>query len=318
MTTSPLTPAAGDLRDFPHTPVYRARLFASEFHAQTTDAEWRAGVTLWMKSWDQVPAGSLPTDEVALCRLAELGRDIKTWRKLKAGALRGWHLCDDGRMYHPTVAEGVNKALESKLSQRSKTAKARIAALQKLLEAATTQDKKDSLSAEIEKVKQSLKLIQSQTAKDAVTDPSKPPVSQSVTDPVAESKEKGKLKEKEKEKGLDITEAKASGDKSPPDPELSASDLWKSAVELLTGQGMTDASARTFIGGLRKKFTNDVADSVIQAAVVERPAEARAWLTKACELRASQTPNTRKPAGIHTGFAGMNYEEGVDANGNPQ
>ncbi len=313
MTKPPLTPAAGDLRDFPHTPVYRARLFASEFHAQTTDAEWRAGVTLWMKSWDQVPAGSLPTDEIALCRLAELGRDIKTWRKVKTGALRGWIVCQDGRMYHPTVAEGVNKALESKLSQRSKTAKARIAALQKLLEGATAQDKKDSLAAEIEKVKQSLLLIQSQTRKDTPPHPPDTPVTQSVTDPAAESKEK----EKEKEKGLDITEAKASAADAASDPEPSALDLWKSAVELLVSQGSSDATARTFLGGIRKQFTNPVADSVIQAAAVERPVGARAWMVAACTARASQTPKTRKADGMHTGFDKQNFLEGVDEHGQP-
>ena len=32
-------------------------------------------MTLWLKAQDQVPAGSLPGDDVELCRLAELGRD---------------------------------------------------------------------------------------------------------------------------------------------------------------------------------------------------------------------------------------------------
>ena len=34
------------------------------------------GGTLWLKSWDQVPAGSLPDDDVDLCRLAELSGGI--------------------------------------------------------------------------------------------------------------------------------------------------------------------------------------------------------------------------------------------------
>lgn len=313
---TPLTPAAGDLRDFPHTPVYRARLFASEFHAQTTDAEWRAGVTLWMKSWDQVPAGSLPTDEVALCRLAELGRDIKTWRKVKAGALRGWIVCQDGRMYHPTVAEGVNHALEVKAAQRSKTAAARIASLQKKLVAATDTDEKQRLTAEIEKVQQTVKQAQSLTARPSVTDPPKQAVTKSVTDPVAESKEKEREGEG-KEKGLDITEAKASAACAATDPEPSASDLWKSAVELLVSQGSSDATARTFLGGIRKQFTNPVADSVIQAAAVERPVGARAWMVAACAARASQTPRTRKADGMHSGFDQQNFLEGVDEHGQP-
>jgi len=107
--TSPPVPADLDLRDFLFMPIDIARLFDSEFHAQSSDAEWRAGVTLWLKSYHQVPASSIPDDDVACARLAELGRDVKAWRKVKAAALRGWIKCDDGRLYHPVVAE---KALE--------------------------------------------------------------------------------------------------------------------------------------------------------------------------------------------------------------
>lgn len=106
----PLVPAEVELRDFPFTPILRSRLFGSEFHANATDAEWRAGVTLWLKSWDQVPAGTLPPGEVELCRLAELGRDLEAWRALSPRALHGWKLCSDGRLHHAVVAEGVLKA----------------------------------------------------------------------------------------------------------------------------------------------------------------------------------------------------------------
>jgi len=54
----------------------------------------------WMKAWHQVPAGSLPNDDASLCHLAGLGRDVKTWKKIRADALRGFSLCDDGRLYH--------------------------------------------------------------------------------------------------------------------------------------------------------------------------------------------------------------------------
>lgn len=107
---APPVPPEVDLRDFAFTPVFRARLFGSSFHARSSDAEWRAGVTLWLKSWDQVPAGSLPDDDIDLCRLAELGRDMKTWAEVKAGAMRGWQKCSDGRLYHSVVAEGVMEA----------------------------------------------------------------------------------------------------------------------------------------------------------------------------------------------------------------
>lgn len=116
----PLVHEDCDLRDFPFTPLYRARLFGSSFHARANDAEWRAGVTLWLKSWDQVPAGTLPDDDIDLCRLAELGRDLKTWKKIKQGAMRGWVKCSDGRMHHTVVAEGVLEAWEKRKSAKSK------------------------------------------------------------------------------------------------------------------------------------------------------------------------------------------------------
>ncbi len=131
----PLVPPEVDLRDFAFTPIFRGRLFGSSFHARASDAAWRAGVTLWLKSWDQVPAGTLPDDEIDLCRLAELGRDVKEWRKVEKEALWGWYKCSDGRLHHKTVAEGVTEAWERKKSQRDRTAAARAKKLsQRLLQ----------------------------------------------------------------------------------------------------------------------------------------------------------------------------------------
>lgn len=113
-----------DVRDFPYFPLFRRRLFASTFHLQANDSEWRAGVTLWLTSWDQVPAGSLPNDDRQLCRLAGLGRHFRAWSRVKKMALHGWRLCDDGRLYHDTVAEAVNKAFLGKKAARARTAAA--------------------------------------------------------------------------------------------------------------------------------------------------------------------------------------------------
>lgn len=126
---APIVPAEIDLRDFAFTPIFRGRLFGSSFHARASDGGWRAGVTLWLKSWDQSPAGTLPDDEIDLCRLAELGRDLKTWRKISKEALHGWFKCSDGRLYHKVVAEGVLEAWQRKKAQRDRTEKARHARL---------------------------------------------------------------------------------------------------------------------------------------------------------------------------------------------
>ena len=119
---APLVPSDVDLRDYGFYPIDINRLFGSEFHAVTDDAAWRAGLTLWLKSYHQVPAGSIPDDDVALTRLAELGRDIKSWKKIREMSLRGWVACTDGRLYHPVVAEKALEGWIGKLGQRKASA----------------------------------------------------------------------------------------------------------------------------------------------------------------------------------------------------
>ena len=51
-----------------------------------------------------------------VCRLAGLGRDLKTWKKLRGGlALYGFTLCQDNRWYHHLLAEQALKSYECRL-----------------------------------------------------------------------------------------------------------------------------------------------------------------------------------------------------------
>jgi hypothetical protein len=263
-----MTPPGCVLQDFPHTPIFRARLFGSSFHARASDGEWRAGVTLWLKSWDQTPAGSLPDDDIELCRLAELARDLKTWKKVKAGALRGWILCSDSRLYHPVVAEGVNNALDAKTAQREKTMKARIAALEKKLKEATDSHQQVSLTEEIRKLSQALSLSQSQ--KDVMA----------VTDPVTESKrreEKGR-----EEKGLDSSVPDGTGGK-PPTAKLTdpAEIIFGYGLSMLTNAGTVEKSARSFLGGLRKSHGDAALIDALRECAKARALQPLEWLAKA-------------------------------------
>lgn len=113
----PLTPPDCDLTDFQRMMIDIPRLRGSDFDATLNDAAWRAGLNLWMSSWHQVPAASLSDDDVTLTKAAGLGRDIRSWRKVKAEALRGWVKCDDGLLYHPVVAEYALEAWLEKLLQ---------------------------------------------------------------------------------------------------------------------------------------------------------------------------------------------------------
>jgi len=119
----PLVPPDVDLRGLEYMPLLGGRLLSSDFNASSTDAEWRAALTLWWAAWGQVPAGSLPNDDVVLCRLADLGRDVKAWRKVKAKALYGFTECSDGRLYHEVLCEQALIAWEKRVKEREKKAK---------------------------------------------------------------------------------------------------------------------------------------------------------------------------------------------------
>jgi hypothetical protein len=274
---APMTPPGSVLQDFPHTPLYRARLFGSSFHARATDGEWRAGVTLWLKAWDQVPAGSLPNDDVELCRLAELARDLKAWKKLRAGAMRGWTLCADGRLYHPVVAEGVRNALEAKAAQRDKTLKARLASLEKKLKEASDTNQKASLTEEIRKLSQALSLSQSQ--KDLL----------SVTGSVTESKrreEKGR-----EEKGLvssvpDGTDGKPSKLTDP--KEI----IFGYGLAMLVNAGTPEKHARSFLGGRVKEYGDSGVIDVLRECAKAKPLQPLEWLAAALPPRGG---NAAKP-----------------------
>jgi len=125
--TAPLTPPDCDLTDFASMFFDVRRLLTSVTWIEAAEHP-RLGhvlMCLWAESWHQRPAASLPNNDAVLARLAMC--DLKTWRRLRDLALKGWVLCDDGRLYHPTVAEKALEAWNRKESYRDRTAKARAA-----------------------------------------------------------------------------------------------------------------------------------------------------------------------------------------------
>lgn len=123
----PMVPAEVDLRDFQFMPLDVVRLRDSDLSAVPDGEVFRAAVLSWCVAWHQAPAASLPDDDDVLARLLGYGRDVRGWKKLRAkGALRGWTLCNDGRLYHPVVAEKARDAWTGKMKQRWMTECARI------------------------------------------------------------------------------------------------------------------------------------------------------------------------------------------------
>lgn len=111
----PLTPADCDCRGLPFMPLEVTRLMESDFTALSTGDEFKAGLILWAKSWSQVPAASLPSDDRILAHL--VGRSLADWLTVKEMALHNWILCSDGRLYHPVIADLAAAAVEKRKGQ---------------------------------------------------------------------------------------------------------------------------------------------------------------------------------------------------------
>lgn len=111
---APLNDASCDLRGFRWMKLDITALLNSDFNMTGDDTAWRAGVTLWLRAWHQVPAGSLPANELTLCNLAGFARDMKSWRRIRDTALHGFVLCSDGRLYHGYLCKLAKDAIQEK------------------------------------------------------------------------------------------------------------------------------------------------------------------------------------------------------------
>lgn len=111
-----------DLRRFPNLLLNVQDLRDSDFAALASPAEFRAGILLMCAAWHQVPAGSLPTDDRLLAALVRL--DLKTWIKVKSGALNGFTEHADGRLYQPVLTAMVIKSWASMQTQKQRTSAA--------------------------------------------------------------------------------------------------------------------------------------------------------------------------------------------------
>jgi hypothetical protein len=114
----PLTPPECDLRGLPFMKLDLNRVLNSDLMALSSGAEFKSAFTLWARSWAQIPAGSLPTDEKILAFLSGAGRH---WPRVREMALRNWVLCSDGRLYHPAVCEMALEAWDRRSDFREKT-----------------------------------------------------------------------------------------------------------------------------------------------------------------------------------------------------
>lgn len=118
-----IEPEDVDVRSFDYMPLDIKILFTSELWLSATDEEKVAAITLWARSWHQVPAASLPSQEAKLAHMAGYGRDLRAWRRVKEMALRGFRMATDGRLYHPVVADFALKAFKGIRAQKGNSAR---------------------------------------------------------------------------------------------------------------------------------------------------------------------------------------------------
>lgn len=117
----PLVPAEVNLQTLPSMLLDVARFRDSSYAAEVDPASGFFGVILWSAAWHQEPAGSLPSSPVQLAKLAGLGRDQASWERYRDGALRGWVLCSDGRLYHPVVCMKALEQWASRVAMKLKS-----------------------------------------------------------------------------------------------------------------------------------------------------------------------------------------------------
>ncbi|HWA22309.1 MAG TPA: hypothetical protein VG735_07945 [Caulobacterales bacterium] len=102
---APLTPPDCDVSDQEWFPFKHRRLRNSDFWNAASDLARSRSVDLWAVAWEQIPAASLPDNDVFLAAKASFGRDLDAWRTAKSEIMAAWKLCSDGRWYHATLAE---------------------------------------------------------------------------------------------------------------------------------------------------------------------------------------------------------------------
>lgn len=291
---APLTPADCDLQDFQYMPLDVRRLRDSDLAAMESPEACWAAVLLWSASWHQVPAGSLPDDDRVLANLAGYGRVVKEWKRVKDGALRGWVKCEDGRLYHPVVAEKALEAWDSKLHH----------AHGKLKERLRKSHGKDATQPTFDQWISAGK-------------PSDWPQPSGVNEQDSAGKENSSagippenaLKGEGKGEGSNYSEANASGGEPPKitDPNEI---IFGYGVPLLTNAGTAEKQARSFLGGLRKTYGDQALIDKLRDCIREKPLQPLEWLA------AALPPTGQAKAGSrHAGFDKIDYRAGVTADG---
>lgn len=298
MTPPPLVPADCDLRDYPSMLLDVSRLRDSGLASDESPEACWAAVLLWAAAWHQVPAASIPDNDNWIAKHAGYsvrGKVDRAWTKVRYGALRLFVKCEDGRLYHPVVAEkalecwldklgralssGAGNAKRWKIEFDPKPIEAQMAHARGMLSALNPQSRA---------------LAKRRTSGVLITSGSDPT---GTPDAVPSgSQEKGREDEgKKKESSVaDATDAAASPPAEPTTPkpsvgpekspeEMAKAELWRAAVSVLEQGGCPVSQCRTFMGKLVGDYGFPVVQKAVGQAVTAQPADAREYLRATCQ-----------------------------------
>lgn len=267
----PPVPAECDLTDFQYMELDVRRLRDSKFASTPSAEAFRAGVMLWCAAWHQIPAASLPDDDVELASLAGYGRmsfAVKEWRKVRAEALNGFVLCSDGRLYHSVIAEKAVAAFKSKEAY----------AYKKFL------DRMRKENGAREKQGKPIYGIPTQEQwKSGAYPHGIPP------EPVTTS---GGIPQENSLRGNGEGEGKGTetisvpngtgGFTAKPAADLTKDELWWAGKSLLAQAGTPAKQCGSIVGKLVKDYGDTVVIEAVRAAVVARPADPIEYLKATC------------------------------------
>jgi hypothetical protein len=268
---APLTPADCDLTDFQYMELDVRRLRDSEFAAASDAEAFRAGLLLWCAAWHQIPAASLPDNDIELANLAGFGRVVKEWKKVREQALWGFVKCSDGRLYHPVIAE---KALAAKVAKEDY-------AFKRFLDRLRKENKQREKDGKAQFGIPSLEQWKSGAFPHGIP-PEAPPDSGRIP---AENALRGNGTERNgegTEQNLISVPDGTGGEAAKPVDSLTQPELWWAGKSLLAAQGMPKAQCGSFIGKLIKDYGNDIVLDAVRTAVVMRPADAAEYLKATC------------------------------------
>jgi len=295
----PLTPQGCDLSDFQYMELDVRRLRDSRFSASVDGEAFRAGILLWCAAWHQIPAASLPDDDVELANLAGYGRVIKEWKKVRSEALHGFVKCSDGRLYHKVIAEKALSAYASKEKYAYGKCCERIRK-----ENAKRKEKKETAFGipTMEQWNSGYYLHG--------IPPENPQIPPETMDgstgipPETSLRGNGEGTEREQNRELipsvaDATDA-AGGPPGQPGPpqkspeDMAKAELWRAAVSVLEQGGCPPSQCRTFMGKLVTDYTFAVVKEAVAVAVTAQPADAREYLKATCQRIAGERKSPNK------------------------